>query len=303
MALWGLCTNVGRFFRIPVCLALAALAVRCYFRASSGRFTRQLTLETLAVLQANEFPVTKAYLGRDLKLVDPAEGLPRPLDPALHISEWISRYARRADQAFDEAGAYAALQHQLGPRWQGVGKAEPHVQCLALGFWLHAQVRRQDALDVLSGLSAALQGMGMEGPAGPEKPLLLPSGFGSEMRRLIGHTRDMNEADVLLSGHAYTAPALMTLLSHARREAGVMNPGLFAALKLVDRPLWWALQSLGFPPESGPLWRIMPAPCIEATAALEHWQTECEAGRPLVIPAITSSLNRIRVLARQTPPT
>ena len=62
----------------------------------------------------------------------------------------------------------------------------------------------------------------------------------------------MKRCEAVADRHAYTAPALMSVLTLARAEAGVLAPAQFAFLKLVDRPLWYALHSLGFPGGQNP---------------------------------------------------
>jgi intracellular multiplication protein IcmP len=65
---------------------------------------------------------------------------------------------------------------------------------------------------------------------------------------------------------AYTHTALMELLNKARLRGGVLAPGQVAWLKLVDRPLWYALHSLGFETEGLDRY-CHPNPRVEAVGA------------------------------------
>ena len=85
----------------------------------------------------------------------------------------------------------------------------------------------------------------------------------------------------------------MSLLIEARRVAGVLAPAQFLALKLVDRPLWYALHSLGFEGD-GPGQNTHPNPRIEAIGARDHWAAERVAGRPLTQPSIARALAAVR---------
>lgn len=116
---------------------------------------------------------------------------------------------------------------------------------------------------------------------GPLVPLVFSEAAMREVDRAIGHSEITEPARVIAGQHAYTTTALMGLLMHARRRAGVLAPGQFAFLKLVDRPLWYALHSLGFPvseQDDGP----MPNPRIEALGARAHWEAERAVEAPLL---------------------
>jgi intracellular multiplication protein IcmP len=99
--------------------------------------------------------------------------------------------------------------------------------------------------------------------------------------------------DQITSAHAYTAPALMSLLTAARRRAGVLAPAQFGALKLIDRHLWYGLHSLGVEGD-GPGQSSHPNPRVEAAGARDHWAAERAAGRPLVIPSVERAVSAVR---------
>jgi intracellular multiplication protein IcmP len=94
-------------------------------------------------------------------------------------------------------------------------------------------------------------------------------------------------------------PAMMSVLCHARRRAGVLAPAQFNFLKLVDRRLWYALHSLGFPNESDADYGPMPNPLIEAVGARAHWHAELIAGGALHTPQLDEAAAAIRAKAGQ----
>ena len=179
---------------------------------------------------------------RKLRLTPPAEGAPLPADYALTAEEWIERFGCDAKGEFDQARARRALAAQLGARWNGPGNASPAAQLLFVAFALHLAERREEAIELLGAASAALASS--DGP--PVEPLVLAGAAVAYASKLLRDPEAFSEAREVTACHAYTAPALMSLLNVARRRHGVLAPAQFAWLKLLDRPLWYALHSLGF---------------------------------------------------------
>ena len=110
--------NIGTEFLYPAMALVLGLAGLCFVRAGNARFTRAFDLEKLMAEQAKTSRSTAAFVGRRLTLSGVRTGDPRPADPALHVSEWIARYAQR-DGRFDEASARRELVRQLGAEWKG----------------------------------------------------------------------------------------------------------------------------------------------------------------------------------------
>ena len=276
---------IGTHLRLPAAVLLAGLGVLCFWRAAPARYTRRLDLDGLRREQAEFFRSTAAFLNRPLGVVPPRAGQPRPADPALHPNEWIERHAVR-DGRYDDAAARAELARQLGPLWQGVAGALPHVRVLYAAFALHLVQRRSDALgllgDMAEGLSALEPG---EGPAGPEHALRLPAAVVAVADEVLRDPEVAGPAKAVTVLHGYTTPAVMNLLNEARRRSGVLAPAQFNGLKLVDRQLWYALHSLGFPAE-GLGQDQHPNPLVEAIGARDHWAAERAARGPLAVPAI-----------------
>jgi intracellular multiplication protein IcmP len=152
--------------------------------------------------------------------------------------EWIARFATACDGDFDEAAARRALLRQLGPRWRSLREASPQVRCLIAAFALHLAQRRADALRLLGDLSASLVNTDQDKSEGPDAPLALPASARALANASLGDGGLVSPALAIANRHAYAHTALMELLNAARLRAGVLAPGQFAWLKLVDRPLW-----------------------------------------------------------------
>jgi intracellular multiplication protein IcmP len=295
--LWQLAHDVGRFWRWPASLLLLILAGLCA-RQARGRYKRDLDLRGLMREQAVHFRTIKPFLSRELGPVAPAEGEPRPIDPALHAGEWAIRFARTPEGLFSEAGARSALARQLGPLWAGYQAAQPHVRVLAAVFALFAARRREEAMDLLGDLAEAVPPGHDEGPEGPAHALRVPASVATAADAWMRDPEIVGPAERLAAGHAYTHTALMSLLCQARERSGVFNPGLFAFVQLIDRLLYMALDSLGAPTPGQPWHRsAAQAPYAEALGVREHWSTEREIGRPLYVPVVAMATNAIRAAA------
>ena len=245
--LYGISHAIGRAWRIPGAVLIALLATTCLFRNAPSRFRRRFELDGLIREQLRFFPHMAAFARRRLGLVDPAANGLRPADYALTPAEWIARFATAKDGSLDTRAAQRGLLAQLGPRWTGPGAASPQVRVMFAAFALHLAERREEAVDLLGACSVALVDCDRDDPAGPPAPLHLPEPLVCSVDKLLGDRAGLvipalNIAD----RHAWTHPALMSVLNAARIKAGVLPPALFAWLKLVDRPLWYALHSLGF---------------------------------------------------------
>ena len=115
--------NIGQEFVYPAMALVLALAGLCFLRAGNARFTRTFDLEKLMAEQAIHSRSTAAFVGRGLKLSKLRAGDPRPADAALHVDEWVARYATSEKSGFDEAAARREFMRQLGGRWTGPGAA------------------------------------------------------------------------------------------------------------------------------------------------------------------------------------
>ena len=295
--LHGIAQAVGTAVRIPVACVMLALAAVCMAYAAPSRFKRAFDMDTLIAEQAKSFPATAAFVRRRLRLVEP-EKTPRPADYAQTPGEWIALRATRQDGRFVEADARRALAAQLGPRWQGSDLAAPHVRALFTVFALHLTEHRAEAQRLLGELSRSLADPGKETFEGPSSPLVLPERVIVRSDALLAaFSFDIRSpADRIAAAHAYTHPALMSLLNESRLAAGVLAPAQFAWLKLVDRPLWYALHSLGFEAEGFGRY-LHPNPRIEAAGARDHWAAERIAKGPLASPDIERAVEAVRAVS------
>jgi intracellular multiplication protein IcmP len=304
--LYGISHAVGMFFRVPAAVFMLLLAAICAVQAAPARYKRAFDLDGLIREQAASFRTSAAFVRRHLRLVPPAftgagssSRGPRPADYALNPEEWIARFGTAPDGDFDEAAARCALLRQLGPRWRGPQETSPQVRCLFAAFALHLAQRRADALRLLGDLSASLADSDRDKPEGPDAPLVVPASARAVADAFLGDGELVTPVLAIANRHAYTHTALMELLNTARLRAGVLAPGQFAWLKLVDRPLWYALHSLGFETEG--IGRYLhPNPRVEAVGARDHWTVERLAGEPVIEPSMDRAIEALREVAAAT---
>lgn len=280
----------------PAASLLVALAVPCVLLGVGSRYRRALNLDALAAEQATSFPAVAAFVGRRLRLVRPAPD-PRPCDPALTPAEWIARHASSGDGSFDRDAAGRALAQQLGLPWRGPAASPPHVVVLAAAFALHLAQRRAQALDLLGAASSALAGGQGEGGAGPALALRFPKGLAASAAKWLVDPLVSGPALRHMGRHGHIPTALMGLLVEARRVSGVLPPAAFVWLRLVDRPLWHALASLGFKADI-PGRYLHPNPRAEAAGARDHWAAERLAGHAIPEPQVERALAALEVAVR-----
>lgn len=308
---------VGGAFRYPAGIVLGALGLLCLVRAPGEQYAARLDLEGLIRVQARMFPSLRAFVNRRFGLVAPRlEGGPRPADPALRVGEWITVHAMTEHGHYAPDRARSALVAQLGERWRGPRHANPAERAMFAVFALHAAREREAAIELLGTLSGGLidpaevgkgqpakagrdreAGQERDDPAGPEAPLVFSDEAIAAVDAVLMRPDILSPAEVVAGQHVFAVTALMGLLMHARRRAGVLAPGQFNFLKLVDRSLWYALHGLGFPfeDEDGP----MPNPRVECLGARAHWAAERGAGAPLHAPQIGAAEMALRAAVRK----
>ena len=284
--------NIGTEFLYPAMALVLGLAGLCFFRAGNARFTRAFDLEKLMAEQAKTSRGIAAFVGRRLTLSSVRAGDPRPADPALHVSEWIARYAER-DGRFDEARARRELVRQLGGEWKGRGAASRTARCMLAVFALHGAGRREEAAGLLGLLSEGLPVDKADGGAGPAEPLAFDPKTLALADRVLAEARVSVWALDVMDAHHFTTPGLMSVLNAARLKSGVLAPAQFAFLKLVDRGLWYALHALGFE-QDGLIAHPHPSQRIEAIGASAHWAAERAVGAPLPTPEFDAAIAAIR---------
>lgn len=282
---------VGIYLRGPVAVALAGLGGWLLLFHPAGRFRRRFDLAGLAEAMREQWPYALHALrrnNRNLPLDHPVWGM------ALSPADFLRRHhlVERAEEGggLREARAEAVLAAQLGAPW---AEAPPHARALAGVFALRiaaAEALTDAAAEPPMRLaSETLRRLALAAAANKSGDYLPPAARYAEV---IAATAAVLRSEAIrrrLAGHAYTQTALLRLLEDAR-QGGVLPSALFSWLKGADRPLWYALSSLG-----------RRAPFVEAVGATSHFEAERRAGCALHPPAVEAAVDGLRREAARMP--
>lgn len=285
---------VGRYLRWPSIALLAGLGLWLTWLHPTRRFTRRFDLRALAETMAYNWPFALHALRRgqiDIPLDDERWGMA--------LAEWPfvlrHRLWREADRRLDEPRTRGVLTEQLGGLWRGPQGLPLHARALAGIFAMRSAsytVTGDAEAGQLKARSYALLRQLARQAADNKRADYLPAP--AHYQAVIDLTAaylDDPEVAAAIEQHAYNHTVLMRLLSDARRN-GILPPALFNWLKGVDRPLWYALSTLG-----------RRAPFTEALGPFAHYGAERQLGQALRQPVLDNAITGLQdALARAVRP-
>ncbi len=272
--------RVGLILRWPLAAGLIGLGAWLLLGHPAGRFRRRFDLRHLAEAMKDPWPFALHALRRghlDLPLDHPTWGMALSSEAFLRHHDLLE--ATATGWTLREARAEAVFAAQRGPPWR---EAPLHARALAglLALRVLALTAPTAEAERLKRRAGALWGTlaraAADHSAGDYLP---PAAVFTPIQRETEPVLQSEALAPVLAGHAYTATVLLRLLAEAR-EGGVLPPALFTWLKGVDRPLWYALNSLG---------RRMPF--VEAAGALAHYRAERVAGFAMPAPRIDAAMD------------
>jgi intracellular multiplication protein IcmP len=308
---------VAAWYLFHAQIAAATISLQHGLMRAAGAFTGRYASLDAQVLAADPAAVRFGALWRLLHNVGtfyryPAAALIALLAIACFIFNAPGQFTRNLDLAalmgtlagmFPQSAAYVTRGLGLTTVADAAPRpADPSLhagRALLAVFALHAARRRDDAMALLGDLSGSLPDGKEDGPGGPAAPLVFSPAVIAKADRILSDHDLLSPCLAEAGRHAFTAPALMAVLTFARQQSGVLAPAQFAFLKLVDRRLWYALHSLGFPGGQNPA--EQPNPRIEAIGARDHWAAESALGQRLAEPSFDRALAVIRARAHAAP--
>ena len=296
-ALWLALDAVGHYGRWPVIAVLLVVVGGLLWWHPAEAFRSRLNLASLSETVGSNWPYALHALRRqqiNIPLDDPQWGMA--------LSEWgfVERHdlldttpdPHQATPKLHLDRTRAVLTAQLGPRWQGWADIPAHVQALAGIFALRAlsfitdDARKAQALKDQA--SAHLKALAWAAARHKDNGYL-PSL--RDYEAVIQATRaTLAEPSIRLAceQHAYRHTVLMRLLAEARRN-GILPPALFNWLKGVDRPLWYALSTVG-----------RRVPFTESLGSFTHFNAEQQARRALALPVLDNAIDGLQMALQRT---
>ena len=276
--------DVGTYIRYPVILMLAGLAVFLYQSDIALRFRKAHNMKTLRAQEQQNWPAIMPVVKQDLVALDINTG---PWAMALTPMEFARKHKllKKNDALMDNpdpglemtAGvrrgdAKRVFTLQLGPVWNGFEHSPPHAWALAAVFMARMNQDKAAAYKIL----AALDKSTSEG-----KPDY------SVATSTLKKYQQAENVQAVVGQHAYLLTVMASLLK-ASRDDGVMPSSDFLWLKVVDRRLWYMLNSVG-----------RQTPFAEVGGPFAHWVAEQVTGRRSLAPMIDEAIRAMEVAIKE----
>jgi len=238
----------------------------------STRYRRRMTLQMLIEEQAKSFPTIAPFVAFD-PANQPARSPGDPVPEKLPLfaeapfpEEWLAYHDVPVEggRIKDLNKAWYALAEQLGQRWQGPLKLQPHAQALYAAFALRFARKRKESEELLNELAVLWTS---------KDGIKIPLKLRAKVRKIIKDPKVGGKLKPFADAHAFETTALCRCLQRAREEGGVLAPASFVWLRAVDRNLWYPLNNLG-----------RKSYHAEAAGALTHFTHERIAGQKIPSP-------------------
>lgn len=277
---------VGNILRIPLTILFILLAILLYSSNVNRRFTNTYTMQRLAEFEKQNWP--QVGIITDLKLNLTKENIDKgPWAMALTPMQFCKRFRlieelrpaegssfkakKKIEVILKRGKANAIFSMQLGPLFEGIEQLPPYALALFAVFAARINGDTKSAYQLLEQLAkTAAKKLDITGA------LALCQKHAKS--RLV---------QTIIESHAYTLTLMASLLEAARTD-GVQASADFLWLKIVDRKLWYMLNSVG-----------RQTPFVEIAGAFAHWLAEKEFGRKLIVPMIDEATNALDIALKE----
>ncbi len=275
---------VGNYVRYPYAVILGVFAVLLYKSDISLKFRKIHDMKTLRQQEQKNWPAIMPIVKQDLVSIDINTG---PWAMALTPMEFARKHnlLKKSDALLDNqipglemtAGvrrgdAKRVFTLQLGPTWDSFERCPPHVQALSAVFMARMNRDKDSAKRIL----AALDKNFAEGK--------LDYNVANDVLQKYKNHESVQE---IVAKHAYMLTAIAALLAAARGD-GVVPTSEFLWLKVVDRRLWYMLNSVG-----------RQTPFAEVGGPFAHWRAEQTMGRCCVAPMIDEAIKALEIAIKE----
>lgn len=264
---------VGSYFRFPGFFILLVLGVLLYSRSSVSYFKNVYSMKTLLDKDVDIWPQSKPTISVDLIAEDIDTGVwAMSMSPMRFAKRY--RLLREKKSELEEGQlsrekqikvsvirnrANRLFAMQLGRPWRGVDALPPHYKALYAAFAAKGARDSEASRKLLEALSESWSNGRVNYSLA--KPLLEKYRNNSFVAEVSGR-------------HAYELTVMASLLRLARTD-GVLSSADFLWLKVVDRSLWFMLNSVG-----------RQTAFVESAGPFAHWLAENELGRRIKTPMV-----------------
>ncbi|MDF1826790.1 MAG: type IVB secretion system coupling complex protein DotM/IcmP [Legionellaceae bacterium] len=278
-------SRVGAYMRYPYAVVLFGFAVILYRSNTALRYRKTYSMKSLREQEQQNWPcITPVVKALDLVSTDINTG---PWAMALTPVEfaWKHKLLKLEDPLIDaplpgmeltagirRGDAKRIFTLQLGAAWEGFDRCQPHVKALAAVFMARMCRDRAAASAILSVLDTT-------STAGkPDYSVATPTFEKYKNSELVQE---------VVARHAYVLTVMAALIMAARND-GVVPTSEFLWLKLVDRRLWYMLNSAG-----------RQTPYSEVGGAFAHWRAEQVMKRRSLTPMIDEAIKALDVAVKE----
>jgi intracellular multiplication protein IcmP len=279
--------QAGLFWRYPLGLLLAILAVVLYFSHNSRAFRRTYSLRELVRLEKGNWPQILPVAHLDLLKTDLDAG---PWAMSMQPMQFCKKYnllievrpERRpgmtrkewdkVDVVLKRGEATQVFILQLGPLWRGAANLPPHIRGLFAAFAARINADSKTAATLLKQFNLSSM----------SKTLDL-----RDVESTIKKYENTKGVQDIVTCHAYVYTVLASMLQGAR-EDGVQASADFLWLKKVDRRLWYTLNSVG-----------RQTAFIETAGIFAHWKAEKEAKTKLLVPMVEEATKALETALKE----
>jgi len=279
-----LTASIGDYVRYPVLVILILMAIYLYYSNVTLKFRKTHDMKTLRAQEQHNWPAIMPVIKEDLVSQDVSQG---PWAMALTPIEFARKYdlLKKEDVLLDNpmpgmemtAGvkrgdAKRIFTLQLGPYWEGFDHCSPQAYALAAVFMARMNRDRKSATLILETL---------------DKSFALGKPDFTVARAVLKKYQNMENVREITEKHAYLLTVMASLVAAARLD-GVVPTAEFLWLKVIDRRLWYMLNSIG-----------RQTPYAEVGGPFAHWRAENAMGRRSLVPMIDEAIKALEVAIKE----
>jgi intracellular multiplication protein IcmP len=277
--------GVGKFMRYPVIIILFTLAAVLFYTHPGLRFKKIHNMKTLYEQEKFNWPQIMPVSKMDM-VKQPIEKGPwaMSLTPMQFAKKFrliveerqkisgLGTQRENVSISLARAEAYQIFAAQLGSYWLGVDKLNVHTRALFAIFALCAHHEQDKARRLLNqvAISSASGELNFTG-----------------VDEIVRKYQDTLPVKRLLENHAYVMTFMASMLILARQD-GVLASADFLWLKVVDRPLWYMLNSVG-----------RQTAFIEISGPFAHWMAERKLGRKISVPMVEEAVKALDIALKE----